>query len=640
MSRLDELIQRGKKDPTVERMEGLSTFYKNLFSARVLNGQTYQNAEAWKMLSDPGLSRMVTCKMPNGETWSSVKVDMFNRIGLMCRILENYIDEKGLYNQYPFTLLTFDIHDFNGYNFGLEQETRKHDGGDYMINTIAHQIKIASSEFLEYTKNKFDLIAFSDSYNLSNTATIPVNIVPARYGGDEFVLLVEGSISRHDLDLLTDHLKSKIGEVSGYYIDANGNIGERNARLKGDNINTFEMPESLTEQQIFIQFLKNNTLLDPSELKQIMIDFGDETPPLISEVKSIYPPQIESNIDKLNWITSGNANYSGTIKNIEILDKHFDNQEHSDKALQFFARTMYPDIFQYKMLPYADYISEISRGSYDAIGVFDVGFLKEINSNFNLVRGDMMLQSFFRQILNCFEKLGLEDMDFSRKGGTFFVGLKNSGTSSLAKLMYSNKKMIEKGLKFEYKGESVTLPCGSAYRISRRDELRVLRKRTNISNNQYKQSNTMVSDKRSEAEMTRYQNMCKLLVKDQDELRRVIALLKQKMDIENRENYVQKIAPSLSKGQFWVDSLTGSDPFYEMYQEVPDDADIDFETDVRYIKNIIPGRYVDRCQTIKTILSELPVSDYLYQLDDIAELIEVLDKTITIMMHTENTQIS
>lgn len=617
MSKLEELMLQSKGDLNNRRMRGLSSFYINLFSASILNGQVYMDIDAWKMFVDPGLNRVVKWKVPTGEVWASVKVDMFNRVGFISRILENYVDRDSKYNKRDFTILTCDIQDFNGYNFSQNDNGSKNDGGDYMINSIAHKINIACSIFSNYMKSEY------------NVKQRNLNIVPARYGGDEFALLIEGKISPEHLDLFIDDIKSRVSEVFGYFKDNNGNIEVRNAKLKNDTINSFQMPENLEEQDIFIHFLKNNSLLDPDESREILDDFEGESVDIINKNTVVYPKNTKSNIDKLRWITSNNFSYKNIIDHMDVLDNHFKNTEHSDKALKFFERTMYNDIFQHKIIPYVDYVREVSRGHYSAISIFDVGFLKEINEKFNLARGDIMLQSFFQQILINLNQAGLDNVDFSRKGGTFFIGLKDASVPGLANLMSGIKKTINKGLIFKYKGETITLPCGSSYRLFKDDELRILKKRTSINDSQFKQSNHVISSKRSEAELIRYKNMCTYLAKNQILMRKVINLLNTKLKGQSKSSLSDKTTSTWNKEQFWVDALIGPTNLYSASSELEGEEKNDSLTDV------IPVRYIDRCKVVKTVFSELSVADYVDQLDDIIELVDVLEIAISKMKNTK-----
>lgn len=617
MSKLEDLMLEARGDLNNRRMKGLSSFYTNLFSASILNGKEYMDRDAWKMFVDPGLNRVVKWKVPSGEVWASVKVDMFNRVGFISRILENYVDENGNYNNRDFTILTCDIQDFNGYNFIQNENSSKNDGGDYMINSIAHKINIACSIFSNYMKSQCDI----KEHNLS--------IFPARYGGDEFAVLIEGKISQEHLDLLIDDLKSRVGEVSGYYKDSNGNIEVRNAKFKNDTVNSFQMPENPEEQDIFIHFLKNNSLLDPEETREILDDFKHDTVEIVNKNAVSYPENTKSNIDKLRWITSYNSSYKNIIDHMEVLDDHFKNSEHSSKALKFFERTMYNDIFQHKMIPYVDYIREVSKGQYSAVGIFDVGFLKEINENFNLARGDIMLQSFFQKILTCLNQAGLDNVDFSRKGGTFFLGLKDVSVPGLAKLMSDIKKTFNKGLVFEYKDESIILPCGSSYRLFKEEELRVLKKRTKIDDSQFNQLNHVISSKRSEAEFGRYKNMCTYLAKNETQLRQVINHLSVRLKGQIEPISNDRSNPTTwSKEQFWVDALIGSNTFRPTIGHLKGEKNSDS------LAIVVPARYIDRCEIVKNIFSELSIANYVDQLDDIIELVEVLDKAIVKMKST------
>jgi GGDEF domain-containing protein len=613
-----------------KKLKDLTGFYTRLFSVEVLSATNFTDIDAWKMLVDAGLNRVIKWKTPIGETLVASPVQMLNRVGLVSHILDNYIDENGKYNNGKFVLLTLDIHDFDAYNIkkkvgrDIEVDT---DGGDYVINRIGQTVKMACSELLAHVKannieSPFSGVESATSLNDESDRSSPeFKVTPARYGGDEIAILIEGNISEDDLLDFADYIKKVITEVAENPYQTNtGEIKSRTASVKNDQVHIIRMPDESRARDVFVRFLTNNSILEPGELLKILEDFGDEEM-ICTRIKTdIYPKNLVSDIDKLRWITSDNNGYNKIIEQLVEIER-LENQvglgksnsgKVTKKALRFFEHTLFNDIFNHKMLPYVNFVESLSRGEYGTMCVFEVGYLKEINSNFNLARGDEMLVSFFQKILLSLQGVDPNSIVFSRKGGTFFVGIKDQSVSNHLKFVDSIKKSINQGLPFKYRGEEMNLPCGFSSKLFSTKTLSEFQKRKQLNGRHFDESNKIVSAKRQEAELMRCKNMCIGLVADIKGFDIVSNLLEKQIE----EEQIGYSEITLNKYHFWNIFLTSDIPI--------DD----------YIKNnkTLPIRYINRCKNVRDVLLDFQeIRRYDKQSREIDKFIKTLESLITKM---------
>jgi diguanylate cyclase (GGDEF)-like protein len=517
-----------------ERLGLLAKFYRNLFDVTSLSSRTYENMAAHEMVVDRGLSKHVTWVSPDGQEMVSNKLTFINRIGLITRILDKYIDVNGMPNGLPFSILMFDIDNFNAYNIKDSQNVW---GGDYVISEIAHQIQMACRECSMIAQD--------------------IKLLPARYGGDEFAVLIEGSIGGNEIEYITNTLKERINSIEAYYVDQQNRVKTRNVALKDNTIDVVVVPQEVDKQRLFVEFLKKNSILSNVEMQKILDDFGD-LEKLFDEIGANntfeYPEGVQNIEDKLRWITPDTETYSTIRSHLTELDEYYKTTEFQTKALKFFERTFYNDIFEHRIISFNDFIESITQNHFDIIVVCKMKNLKDINKNFNLGRGDIILKHFFGKIKSGFDGLDIEQIKISRKGGTFFTGVSTIPTNALF-MLKSLEKEIHKGIDFEYKGHQIKIPCGLTYTIvNKRDKAFYIKNRLQ-KDLLVEHANNIVEEKRFLVDQRCYENMVRYLVSSDENLQRMIREFERKVE---DDNYTIDIKENdWDEGCFWVQSITG-----------------------------------------------------------------------------------
>jgi hypothetical protein len=605
------------------RIEALADFFDRFFTVDVskvdmLNPNDFK-AKMWGMLVDNGLNRQVTWKSPAGEVMFAPRLTMTNRVGLINRIVDNYLIKDNVFNDDKFQVLMLDVKDFGAYNIQDENNAL---GGDYMANIIAHSIKMTCIYFLNNLKNRLvlkelalNLISDQKQRELERreiNKLMRLNITPARYGGDEFAILIDGGLPDDILEELKVNLMEDISSLEGYYKTNQGEVVKRNVDVKNNQIDVISPPEDPDAAKIFISFLNNNILLNSEELKKIQEDPEVD----ISKVptKILYPKNSKGNEltleAKLRWITSKQSLYSDMIEQVTKLDKHYGGDKYKTMALHFFERTLYNDIFKHKMVSYRQFIESIPGGPYRAICVFDVVWLKEMN-DINMARGDYLLMDFFNKIKLVFDAAGYTKFRVTRRGGTFIIGIYE--VNNLSEVLENIRIEMNKGLNVVIMGQSVSVPCG--YSVSRVESNSRQNNADLDSRNQYEKSNDLVSSIRNQAEKQKINNLCESLLRDPKCLTQLTELLTSKLEYTKNTNNFD-LADGWMEGWFWLNYLTGKLPLNSTVEEQQNQA--------------FSVRYIERCQTIKDKIRLLKMS-YAYQFVDVYPIIKILEKIISKM---------
>jgi GGDEF domain-containing protein len=583
----------------LRQIKTLSNFYDGFFSVDTLKGES--KLDAWKMLVDPGLNRQVIWTPPGEESLFAPKLTMMNRHGLIARILDRYINEGNEDAKKKFRVLMFDIQDFSAYNIKDASDTP---GGDYMANIIAQSIKMTCDQYL------IDLKYFEEDNGIVGDQKIKFNITPARYGGDEFAVLIDGDISEGVLTDFKTKLIDNLNSLDGYVRYNNGNIGLRGVRLKNNEINPITMPEDTESRGVFVSFLRNNILLDETELEKILKD--PEACFSVASSKVSYPKDNngkELNLNaKLAWITSKDSAYSKMISHLCQLDSLNGNETYRLKALKFFELTMYNDIFQRKMLSYQQFVDKISDSRYKAVCVFDISWLKEMN-DINMARGDLLLRAFFDKITSSLGPVQSQRVDITRKGGTFIVGIKDNNNINLEKVLEDMRIAMNGGLDTTIGGMDLNVPCGYSH-FRKSSNSRQPQART-VPKTKFEESNTLVTQTRNDADRNKIENLClSLLRKPEDQSRLTELLQKKLLDTQNKDN--NEIADGWIEGWFWLNYLTGKLPLNDTSEE----------------RQIFPARYTDRCKSIKDKIRLLSITSSSSKTEDTKALIAMLEELL------------
>jgi GGDEF domain-containing protein len=275
------------------------------------------------------------------------------------------------------------------------------------------------------------------------------------------------------------------------------------------------------------------------------------------------------------------------------------------------------------MLEYPAFVSALAQGRFGSLFVLDVGCLKGINSTFNLARGDMMLKDFLQKILLLFESKNIEDLDVSRKGSTFFVGVKN--TTILETLTLSNlaKNIIGPGLEFTYNKQTIILPCGFSYTniADQKNRSRI----TNITRHHFNESNKTISKKRLEADIYRTKSLCLYLLNDPDKLQNIIQRISERLqNISKNLDYFER--GSWSELDFFVNELISETNIN--HSNTTEEAELEGKASTMSI------RYVERCEKIILVLkNQFKGFQYNSRREVINNFISILEDSIFAMKH-------
>ncbi|KHD37607.1 histidine kinase [Clostridium acetobutylicum] len=196
--------------------------------------------------------------------------NVYNRRYLNKR-LQYIINEKKLDNQV--TILYIDVDGFKTIN-----DTYGHDIGDYVLIEISNRLK----------------------------RTIKENNILARLGGDEFVIIIEGKLSKEEIEKICEKLISSCKETiysDNYLFNVTISIGvaifphdamSRNVIMKNADIAMYDAKSRGKNRYSFFDSHVSNEILERGEIELLLrnVDYD-------REFELYYQPQIDINTNKL-----------------------------------------------------------------------------------------------------------------------------------------------------------------------------------------------------------------------------------------------------------------------------------------------------------------------------------------------------
>jgi GGDEF domain-containing protein len=333
---------------------------------------------------DYGLTKSVIWTDPEGKEEIVDGINFLNRPALMYTIVERFLDlniETGSYeyNNNPFTILFFD-----GKNIGSTNilDTKNNTlGGDLVLNKMARAINTSIQRFGENFKR-----------HLNN-----ISITPARYGGDEFFILIDGEIDQVLLALLQRYIKEDIQKVEVFYKSPKKGIFKDVLKLKNDQILQIKTPKTEFEKEIFFKYVLKHSLLNEYELRKIVDDINTKSDLDIDKIQAsaYYPKSVTSIEDKLAYIAVNKPNLSEFVTRAIFSDRGDSNYTFSKKILAFYETIIHNPAYGHEIEHYDSFVRELIEKKNSKVIIVNQKFLKEVNHHFSIARGDELLKSGF-----------------------------------------------------------------------------------------------------------------------------------------------------------------------------------------------------------------------------------------------------
>jgi GGDEF domain-containing protein len=369
-------------------------------------------AESFFVLAfDPGLRRKISLSLPNGETNATGSTYMLGRASGIdwLKRKTNFRKDGGNFSAQQFHILRFDI---NGVFQANQFQQGK--GGDYLINQVASGL----------------------NESIANITGLPggVEIIPSRYGGDEFVVYISGNINPEQRNQIVDKIKEAIKGKKAYFGE---NGEERNIGLKEDKIEVIDPSQIVDEskKQLFYLFLSRGNVLSLDELnaecERIIAREGDVKNYLQKESaqKRIYPPDVETLEQKIDYFTGLHPEFKVPFYLAWWLDKKEGKTERQENLLSLMESDLIDPLLDRIAMNRRDLPEHLRRSHLQEIWSFEVK-LKEMNEHEQLgyTYADEAVKGAWEKIKLIFENKFGNDWEkkilVGRFGGTIFIGLR------------------------------------------------------------------------------------------------------------------------------------------------------------------------------------------------------------------------
>lgn len=281
-----------------------------------------------------------------------------------------------------------------------------------------------------------------------------------RYGGDEFSIAVMGDYDSEILDRVKEKIKQKVDaiETPGYYEESKnykkrGRIVEGKIAIKENKIETLELPQTDSfARTIFLHYLGQGLILDPSQIEYIKEDYGEERYFRSNVVrrKEDRNPYYRMVGDKMEYVTELEDKISIVLERHPELSVVYNIAEAFDKGeaektgskvtrrrenlLRFTERTLYDPLLGTNVYNFFDFTEHLQEEQFRDLYVFDLK-LKELNDLKGYAFADRMLTHFYSEMRLPLSQNGdLSKVMIGRQGGTFFMAVREGQQLSEASL--------------------------------------------------------------------------------------------------------------------------------------------------------------------------------------------------------------
>ena len=409
---------------------------------------------------DNGLDNPKHFTHPEGrELIERAPVAMLNRAGFFQKLEEKIFNETGKYNGRPVTVLNADI--------------TKLRNSDMVKDALDPENPSTYADILLQDTAK----AFAElTHDLENYLQLPegVEVQVGRYGGDEFVFSVVGDgtgIIAYELQTL---IKDRIGLIEAYYLnETTGEVERRPAAIKNDTVERFEVPQDPTRADIFLHYLQQGLVFDEPQIEAVRDRFrnvkGEEdTGALLNflhaeqDAQSIYPEGVESVYQKIQYLFRKNPLDGAMAFKAYLYDRKH-GTETTAQVLEVIERVLYDSLLRARVQDFSRFQRDLEDKKYSTVWGFDMKFIKEINDNISYADADLAIRGLYETIVAGMSPEDQEAFVFSRRGGTFFVGLKTeAGQVNTSVFEHLNNLRQVQVLDSVQNPMGTTLPVGTA----------------------------------------------------------------------------------------------------------------------------------------------------------------------------------
>jgi GGDEF domain-containing protein len=392
--------------------DSLRLFWKEIHEDKNLS---YQNLiePFFSLAFDKEMRQRVVLSLPTGKIVEAPPVYILTRaagIDWFKKEIGFKEDEILLSQPSNFFILRLDVADIyeaNQVDYGI--------GGNYLLNQVAAGINEFADEILNEinTENK---------------------IMPIRYGGDEFVVLITGSLSDRQKNTIIEKIKYLIYSKKAFF----GKEGiERQISFKNDELEVIDPNQIFDERKkkLFNFFLSRGFIISLDELENEFhyIETKEDGVEQFLEkqmAKKIFFRH-EIGLDmKFELLLEKHPEFKVPL----YLARYLDGKEHTDlrqKNLIYFLENILTDpILEENIITRYDLVDHLLRENLTDVLLFEIK-LKEIDEHpsFGFIYGDNLIKILWNKIKQELTS-SVEDFEdkflIGRFGGTIFIGIRNN----------------------------------------------------------------------------------------------------------------------------------------------------------------------------------------------------------------------
>ena len=399
---------------------------KSFFTLRRTEfGPTKETIE--RRIYDPGLAKALTWTNPDHQTLFAPSLQVYNRQAIF-HIIKQHLLFGPEESRYDTRFVFLDIASFQSMNI---PDNRGVLGGDYYLKVVAGIFRQCVREHPKHA-----------------------DIFFGRYGGDEFLFSFGASLSTVEISDFLDGVARALTTQQAYY-QVRGRVACGPIALKG-RPEIITVPTEATAREVFVYYLQRNLLLNAEEIENAVADFQNN--PEVSratEFSSALPVQIEE----------ARVNYPAYARLIDLagqVDAAREGQVNTRRLLHYFQSIHSDPLFDFPVLPFGEFNERVATRPLSHLYAFDLKFIKEINDEFSLIRGDQAIVEFVEQILNLFAEADRDQISVGRRGGTLQIAVEAFSELDLTSVL--NLQRFQKKPLFEYRSEEhrVQIPVGFA----------------------------------------------------------------------------------------------------------------------------------------------------------------------------------
>ena len=417
-----ELPPRLPSEPPSAQEAILESFFS---LRRTEFGPTQEVIEA--NIYDPGLAKAVRWTAPDNEPLYAAPLQIYNRQAVFHVIKESLL--FGRNEELPDMHFVFlDIASFQSMNI---PDRRGVLGGDYYLHLVARLFREAVQQHPKQA-----------------------DIFFGRYGGDEFLFSFGESLSVGEINAFVDGLGRTLASYQAYH-RVGGRVDRAPISFKGD-LEVISIPTQPVAREVFMYYLQRNLLLDAREVENATREYqNNPRATQVAEISSPLPGQIEE-------IALHYPVYRKLIDLALAVDKERSSQTYTRRLLHYFQSVHNDPLFEFPVLPFQEFTDHVAARPLTHLYAFDLKFIKEINDEFSLIRGDQAIVDFVKQITELFHPADLDQVTIGRRGGTLQIAIEDFNELDLSSVL--NLQNFQKNPFFHYtsRARHVTIPVGFA----------------------------------------------------------------------------------------------------------------------------------------------------------------------------------